>query len=319
MNDGSLREYVESSLLPLMGIKGRPFELHPAGPGTRTAPTLIRIEGMPPLLLRAFPRRRQAVKNAEALRHLDALGLPAPRLVAHDLSVPARLVGASSTRPFITVETWIEGTTHADLPEPEPARTAALDVARLLARFHAVTRPRWGRPEGSRFRPFPSHTLLGVRRMCRALERHGWIDPEEARAAGARFESWRDTLCGIETYSLVHNDANRRNFVVGPQGEIVAVDLHRVAYEPFAEELVNALYHFGRKDEALASSFQEAYFEVAGPEALRWFGAMRRFFEPLNYLKKMYRRAVSGKTLGSEDEKMAAWRRVALSIGSPSA
>ena len=173
----ALTDYVSRSLLPIMGINGRAFTLEPAGAGTtRSRLMLVRIEGMPPLLLRAWERRRQGFKNTEALRHLDGLGLAAPRLVAHDLSPrPARLLRGEAGAPIVTVETWIEGTPHADL-SGEDAPSATLCVARLLARWHAVTRLRWGRPAGGRVWPFAAYTLAGVRRMGHALAEGGWLE-----------------------------------------------------------------------------------------------------------------------------------------------
>jgi len=318
MTTDPLSGYVARWLLPVMGISGRTFTAEPpASPGTRSRLRVVRIEGMPPLLLRAFSLRRQAVKNAEALRHLDALGLAAPRLVAHDLSArPGRIFRAEDADPFVTVETWIEGTPHAELKEKAFASEQTLQVARVLARWHAVTRQSWGRPSGQRFRSFPSYTLLGVRRMTRALGARGWLAEAESRRLWQRFGAWQDVLGALDVFSLVHNDANRHNFVLTPGGEMVPVDLHRVSYEPFAEEVVNASYHFCRKDAALEQRFLETYFEHADAAARETWEATRGFFEPLNYLKKMYRRAESLKA-PCEDARMQAWRATVEGITAP--
>jgi hypothetical protein len=315
MTDDPISRYVARWLLPVMGISGRSFTTAPPRTeGTRSSVRVVRIDGMPPLLLRAWDQRRRAVKNAEALRHLDALGLAAPRLVAHDLTArPGRLWRADSGNPFITVETWIEGTPHADL-SGQDAGEGALQVARVLARWHAVTRLRWGRPSGQHFRSFASYTLLGVRRMTRALAADGWISGAESRILDQGFSSWHDRLSALEVFSLVHNDANRRNFIVTATGEPVPVDLHRVSYEPFAEEVVNAVYHFCRKDDSLRDRFLETYFEHAEPASREAWSALRGFFEPLTYLKKMSRRAGA---LGApcSDARMEAWRPTVLAIG----
>jgi Ser/Thr protein kinase RdoA (MazF antagonist) len=317
MTDDPLSRYVARWLLPVMGIEGRSFTTEPPGTeGTRSSVRVVRIDGMPPLLLRAWDQRRRAVKNAEALRHLDTLMLAAPRLVAHDLTAkPGRLWKAGSGDPFITVETWIDGTPHADLAG-EAAGEAALQVARVLARWHAVTRLRWGRPSGQHFRSFASYTLLGVRRMTRGLATDGWIEEAESRRVERGFSAWQERLDSLESFSLVHNDANRRNFIVTPAGETIPVDLHRLSYEPFPEEVVNAVYHFCRKDDTLRGRFLETYFEHAGAASRAAWDSLRGFFEPLNYLKKMYRRA-GALARPCADARMEGWRATVLGIGRP--
>jgi len=316
----ALRDYIATTVLPSMGIRRREFSVAPpAAGGTRSALFLIRAEKMPPLLLRAFERRSQAVRNAEALRHLDALRLPAPRLVYYDLTFHRRMIpGQAGGLPFITIETWIDGTRHADLHDPAISGPAALEVARLLARFHAVTRRRWGRASGGRFRSFASYTLLAVRRMAAGLGERGWLDDGTNRRTLDAFASWHARIGSITPHNLVHNDANRHNFIVSATGEVTPVDLHRLSYEPFPEELVNALYHFCRKDAELDNRFRESYFETAGPAARELFEATRGFFEPLNYLKKMYRRATASDPL-PDDAKMARWRELATAIRPPGA
>jgi phosphotransferase family enzyme len=308
MSAGEAHEYVARAVLPAMGIAGRRFTVAPPSEsGTRSSLHLIRADGMPPLLLRAFGHRAQAARNAEALRHLDAIQLPAPRLVFYDL-----------WPVHITVETWIEGTPHADLTDPAAARAAALTVAALLARYHAVTRAVWGRPTAT-IRPhvfsFITSTLVIVRRMVKELGTRGWLVEREAAQAIERFSAWKETIGALTTFNLVHNDANRHNFVVSHSGEVTPVDLHRLAYGAFPEEVVNALYHFCRKDGELAMQFVEAYLAGVDDQARAVFDRTRGFFEPLNYLKKMHRRGQTG--VASDDAKMKRWREVVVSMQGP--
>ncbi len=321
MNTAAVEAYVASTLLPAMGISGRPFTVDPPPlAGTRSMLHLVRTEGMPPLLLRAFAHRGQAARSAEALRHLDAAELPAPRLVFHDLLLGSRLMPPYAGRsPFITVETWIEGTRLSSLDDPEASRDATIKVARVLARFHTVTRDTWGRPSAGRFRSFVSHTLLGARRMVRGLESRGWISSSEAGGLLGAFEAWREVVGALRPFHLVHNDANRHNFVLTPAGEVLPVDLHRLAYEPFPEEVINALFHFCRKDPPLGDRFLEAYVTHAGGNARGVFEATRGFFEPINYLKRMSRRAAEAKDGPpvAEDPKMNRWREIVRGVAPP--
>jgi len=304
-----LESYVERSVLPAMGIAGRSFRIEPPPEaGTRSTLRLIRPEGMPPMLLRVFDHRAQAARNAGALRHLESLELPAPRLVYHE-----------GWRSRITVETWIDGTRHAALADPEQARAASLEVATLLARYHRVTQERWGQP-GRMLRPrlvsFAAATLRAARGMLAGLRQRGWLDETQARSIGERFDSWKRTIGSLTRHNLVHNDANRHNFIVSPTGEVTPIDLHRVAYEPFPEEVINALYHFCRKDAVLAAEFIEKYFSMAEESERLMFDRTRGFFEPLNFLKKMHRRAAVHRETGPppSDPKMNQWRERVAAI-----
>ena len=307
MHSDEVRRYVARSVLPAMGIGGRPFTMAPPPEsGTRSSLHLMRADGMPPLLLRVFDSRAQAARNAGALRHIEELELPAPRLVFHE-----------GWRSRLTVETWIEGTRHAALADPAAAGAAALEVAGLLARYHRVTRGAYGRPgvtARSRLISFASATQRAAGRMLSSLAANGWLDEAQQVSIRRRFLSWKQAISDISEFSLAHNDANRHNFLVAPAGDVTPVDLHRLAYEPFGEELVNALYHFCRKDAVLGQSFLERYFMVAGDRSRLEFERTRGFFEPLNYLKKMHRRSLSG--VGPDDDKMTRWRDRVLAMES---
>lgn len=313
--------YVESAVLPAMGLAGRLFTIAPPPEGgTRSSLYLIGAEGMPPLLMRAFTHRSQAARNAEALRHLDQLELPAPRLVFHDLSRSSRLLpGGDGALPYITVETWIEGTRHASIADPKLAASATLQVATMLARYHGATRAAWGRPGSDlrgRLRSFVSYTMNGARRITQTLASTGWLGREEAAGVTSRLESWRGLIGSLGTFHLVHNDANRHNVIVTPQGKVVPVDLHRLAYEPFVEEVINALYHFCRKDDELGERFLSAYFARASERSREIFETTRGFFTPLNYLKKMYRRSTRPPAghIERNDPKMARWKEIVLAM-----
>lgn len=307
------RRYVASTLLPAMGLTDRPFVVEPpSDTGTRSSLGVIRIEGLPPLLMRTHSHRRQVSATVEALRHLESRRLPAPRLVHHDVQLRSFLTGG---RPFVTVETWIEGRRLSSLDEVT-SRDASIKVAALLARFHGVTRPEWGPPRAARFVSFETFTLRGARRMLRELKAGGWLDSRRAADLEAGFASWKETLAALGPHSLVHSDANRHNFILTPAGEVCPVDLQRINYEPFQEEVINALYHLCRKDDDLAERFVHTYFVHAGAAARATFEATRTFFEPLHYLKKMYRRHQQ-QAPGPDDAKMNRWSAIVSRLEPP--
>lgn len=322
MKTEAATRYVEAAILPAMGLQGRAVTItQPPEGGTRSMLFLMSVDGMPPLLMRAFNHRSQAVRNAEALRHLDQLELPAPRLVFHDLARSTRLLpGTDGPLPYITVETWIVGTRHASIVNPMAAALTTLDVAVLLARYHGVTRAGWGRPGSDlrgRLMSFVSYTMSGSRRITQSLAASGWLSAEEAGSITSRFASWRDAIGAFDTFNLVHNDANRHNFILTDAGKVVPVDLHRLAYEPFVEEVINALYHFCRKDTTLGERFLAAYFARSSEKHREIFDATRGFFTPLNYLKKMYRRSTHPPdgNLERTDAKMTRWKEIVMAMG----
>ncbi len=311
---GRIHDYVGRTVLPSLGIGKRSFAIEPPpDAGTRSSLWLIRIEGMQPLLLRSFARRRQARASVAAMRHMEALDLPAPRVVFHAIRMAPWLtgiIGIGGPR-CVTIETWIDGLSHARLTDPATAGTAALKTAELLARMHQISRAQWGRPDRPRVDSFADCALGVARKMIRDLGRGGWLDAAARERTEGGLQSWRDRVDAIQSFSLVHNDVNRHNVVVAADGEVALVDLHRIAYEPFPEEVLNASYHFCRKDPALAARFEETYFARAGDAMRRLFDETRDFFEPLHYLKKMHRRAMThglGR-LAPDDAKMRRYLR----------
>ncbi|MFQ5700791.1 MAG: phosphotransferase [Acidobacteriota bacterium] len=293
VDEAALRERVAATLFPSLRLAAGDFTMaRPDPSGTSSSIFLIHADNLPPLLLRAFKRRVQAVRNVQALRHLEQQGVRAPRLVFHDLSRGSRLLRSpDGALPFLTVETWVEGTRVTDLTDRRTLHAARLKVAALLARFHAVTRDRWGRPGRPRRVPYVAHTLRKVRAQLRRVAARDWLRPADIERIRDAFDSWRARIAQFSTFNLVHKDANPDNFILDTEGAIVPVDLHRVAYAPFPEELVTALHHVCPEDPEGERVVLEAYFARGNDEAKEIFEAIRGFFEPLYFLKKLHRRA----------------------------
>ena len=319
------RAYVARVLLPSLGLEGRPFTSEPPAPGgTASRASKVIIEGAPTVLLRLFEDRGRALRSAAALRHLEDLGLPAPRLVHADTGLLNRLRRRFPLPCYATAETWIEGIRAVDTPDE---RGTALGIAALLARFHAFTRPRWGRPDRLPDpRSYAPAVLALAQSMIRRLRVRGILSPEEAVETSSRFAAWRTRLEEIGTFHLVLNDANRRNFILAPDGGIVAIDVQRISYEPCSEEIANALYHFCRHDDRLASLFVAAYLERASLSSRETWGRTAPFFTALNTLKRIHRRtgpeaeAAGGETLVRPGEpRLAAWRDRILTLPAPGA
>jgi len=311
-----LARYLRSTLLASMGLSRRPFRLEaPPQAGTSSRLTLLRIEGMPPLLMRRFRHRSQGERNVRALRHLESLGLQAPRLVFHNLALRDRWRERGHAAPLLTVETWIDGTRVSDVREEGARREALIRIARLLARYREITRPFWGRPGRIRLLPYSTHCLMEARRMTRRVRAAGRLDSRQAGDMLRAFSRWRSVLQRLDRYNLVHKDVNPDNFILGAAGRPVPVDVHRIAYEPFPEEVLNALQHFCPGDEDAKRVFLDTYFAGAHQERAL-YEATRGFFEPAYYLKKIYRRVVD--PAAERAEKLEAlWLSTATSVRSP--
>jgi Ser/Thr protein kinase RdoA (MazF antagonist) len=148
--------------------------------------------------------------------------------------------------------------------------------------------------------------------MVRDLRAHEWLTEEQHRKLDTALAAWRGPLARLRPFHLVHNDANRHNVMVTPEGQVVLIDLHRLSYEPFEEEVVNALYHFCRKDAALEREFLAAYLDRVDAGARAAWDFSSGFFTAINYLKRMHRRAHQNPGLPAADPKLLRWRGIVL-------
>ncbi len=311
----ALRERLAATMLPALGLAERAIHVEaPPERGTRSSLHKVIVEGMPPLLARAYRHFGQAGRNVRALRHMEAIGLDAPRLVWSDASWRTAL-RPSAAGWYLTVETWIEGTAISRLATREQYRAASLKAAALLAGYRRFTQEGWGRPGYGRSRSWADHTLRQARMMVRSVRARGWIDAAEARQLRDLISRWRAPIAALTTYTLVHKDINPANVILTGAGKVVPVDLHRLAYEPFPEEVVNALHHFCPLDPVLERDFLSACLDTGDGATRRHFDSVRPFFSPVYYLKKLHRRAGSRRVM--EPDRLARWRAAVLAIVPP--
>lgn len=291
MQNEQVRDYLERRFLPALGIAGRGVEVSPPRrPGTRSQVLILTVEGLGPVLMRTWNSRATARRNVAALRHLDQVGLPAPRLVYQDLAVAARWIRVAAGGPaYVTIETFVEGDRLSDLEEG-PGRQLALDAAAsLLRRYRLVTRPVWGRPDREATGSWMGHALAGARRMMREVRGAGWLSGEDHDSILSTLASWSAEIDRLTPFSLVHKDVNGDNLILTSTGEVIAIDLHRLAYEPFPEELLNAARHLMPDQPERAARFAAIYFGDGSEGARETFERTRGFFEPFYALKRLYR------------------------------
>jgi len=305
--------YARQVILPALGLQNHPFIIQrPGAGGTSSAAYKLVIERAPTLLVRIFDDIGRARRSAHALKHLERHDLPAPRLRHADVSFLNRFARTNGIPRYSTTETWIEGTRALEQPDET---AVALSVAELLARYHSVSRSRWGQPTlVGEVRPYAKTTMRLATGMILGLQARGVLSPSQATEALTRFNAWMPMLLRSTTYHLCLNDANRRNFIVTPQKSLVAIDVQRITYEPCSEEIANALYHFCRRSEALALLFVEKYLEAATPSCRLTWSRTGPFFVALNTLKRLHHRTAQA---GDVEALVPAWREALLTLRAP--
>lgn len=315
--------YAREILLPSLNLAHHPFVIKAAGrKGGASRLARLVVERGPVLLVRIFDGRERARRNVLALRLLENLNLPAPRLELDDTSPANLLLRRRGLPRWATAETWIEGVPAVEAPGKDTEKVA-LQVASLLARYHAVTRSRWGRL-GPRLdpRPFHAYVLSRVRRMFRDLVNRGVAKASTAEAALARYEDWRKTLMKLGTFQLIHRDANRHNFIIPADKKadgVIPIDLHRLAYGAASEDVADALHHFCRSSKSLALRFLDHYLDEARPASRVTWDRTGDFFISLNALKRLHKRTrpEAPDRLRSADARMGQWLGQATTLSSP--
>jgi hypothetical protein len=315
--------YVREVLLPALDLRHHPFVVQrPPGGGTVSSLVKVVVERGPVLLVRIWSSRGRARANAAALRFLEARGLPGPRLKLEDTGAANVLLRPKGLPRWVTAETWVEGTPAVEVPSGEAERVALL-VASVLARYHAVTRSRWGRP-GPLWDPRPWHAfvLATARTMIRDLAGRGVLRAAQAEEARHRYGIWKSSLMKVGTFQLVHRDVNRRNVIVPEdrkRQEVTLVDLHRLSFRTGAEDVADALHHFCRADGALGRKFLARYLDEAAPSSRVCWERTGPFFVAVNALKRLHRRTdpAAADRLGGDDPRIGAWRDEAMAIPRP--
>lgn len=315
--------YTREILLPQLDLHNHPFVVHrPPGGGTVSSLVKVVVERGPVLLVRLWSSRSRARSSAAALRLLEARGLPAPRLKLEDTGLANLLLRPRRLPRWATAETWVEGTRPVDAPEEDHERIALM-VATVLARYHAVTRSRWGSP-GLLSDPRPWHrfVLSTARMMLEHLNGRGVLRGALCEAALMRYGAWKSNLMKVGTFQLVHRDVNRRNFIVPEDRkseEVTPIDLHRLSFRAGAEDVADGLHHFCRENPTLARKFLARYLDAASPSSRVSWERTGPFFVALNALKRLHRRTdpSAPDRLPAGDPRMASWVEEAITLPRP--
>ena len=214
----------------------------PAG-GLRTPVAIAHGSDGTGAVLKLFRRLGGLGGNVVALRHLNARGLPVPRL--HCWSVRARF---AAPRHYLTIEERVAGHTIEDVPAEQRA-TALAAIARALAAFHSARR-RWrGRPA----LPRPGGSTAAY--LPRVLERLQRLTLHAPDGVGLLTGELRRSAAGLDhagSWVLLHGRVNRGNVLIDDT-RATWIDLGSVHYGEPARDLVRALHRLcNGPDEARA-------------------------------------------------------------------
>jgi len=212
---------------------------------------------------------------------LSAQHLPIPELIHADRSPAVRRRWGVE----VSIETFIEGANFKAAVQKDPATVRPL--ARMMARFHAITSPGHGLPWQ------PIHTsshFNGLmeeigRLYAEGMRRTRLISQAEARAHLAWFEHWRARLGAIQEYNLVHGDINWENEIFTPDGKTHVIDFVATHFGFFELDLAVCACSLGESDPIRERLFAE-YFQIRGEEAARRYAAHEPFFTAYHCLRK---------------------------------
>ncbi|MFW6161699.1 MAG: phosphotransferase, partial [Planctomycetota bacterium] len=220
--------------------------------------------------LRAVPRWLPAARLAYNFRSFARLALPVPRLLDSDLSPVTRLRWGF----YALSEEYVRGQPPTETADRAGAVRA---VARALARFHTVERPRWGWPAFPRLGSYRRYVLRRVSGRVGHLA--GALPSDQCEALLAWFAQHADLAALEPPFSLTHSRVNSGNFILRPDGEVAVVDLIECRYGTWCPDLVSALHRLCECDERWTAAFLEEYFAARPAWCRAAFEESRTFFE----------------------------------------
>jgi aminoglycoside phosphotransferase (APT) family kinase protein len=215
----------------------------------------FRLDDGPPLILRVYPSERRAAsaeREAVVLRHLAAVGYPAPALV--DASGDLAAFGL----PYVVMEE-VPGRNGLDQLRKRPRQVGPLvgSLAAAQASLHALDPETWPiAAEGSE-----------IDRRFDALGDRSFTDPKLA-AAVAWLRSNADTVRGEEP-SVCHFDFHPLNVLVADDGRLTVIDWENAALGDRHSDLARTLVLFHAASAAANSSLERAVVRLARSSLVR--------------------------------------------------
>ena len=299
-----LPDYLKNRVAEELGLQEEPIELERVRGGANTVVRrwVTSREGV--LFLRAWPwnpAKRRARGHRVASELLSKAGLATPRILFSDDS-------------FATMRRWrleavvekASGGLPLD-PKSSDFQDSMAEVARQLARLHAVQGPQWGSP----WRPSNAFVNPRVYWADRLRKFELRINPETSGLSGAQIDrglaQLRDRLLAVALRqpSLIHGDVGFGHVFVAPENKITWIDFGTVRYGVPEQDLADV--RMNMCDAAGFERFLAAYRRHGQEEKAIDTGAIITFrllalWERLNsrIQKRRHRRERRAETPGSE-------------------
>jgi hypothetical protein len=192
----------------------------------------------------------------------------------------------------LLIEDFIQGRTLADSERDNSG--IRHQAVKALLDLHSDQSPRPGRPWLGKEGPDPIHAAIEKtpRRLDRVRQELPDVAPRQLQTCLAWLRERVAQRPLPSSYELIHDDFNRENLLLMPDGEIVVIDLVTMAYGCFESDLVGARWMFF--GEPWWREFCNEYF-AAEPLRRERFEQTTPLFSAFFHLTKAARQASSAR------------------------
>lgn len=273
VTESDAQRYLEQILAPGSSFAlPSPCKMERLTSGTNRSVYKLTSPGAEPLVLRLLKTSDMAEHHFEFNRYLAERGFPVPEIIYEDRSRETlRDYGCA-----VSIERFIGGDHFEGKHRSDPEAVGAL--ARLMARFHAVTSETAGLPWQPEARPWFGVLSERIRRFHDKALKTGLIEERETRTQQEWFGRWREELIALRPYNLVHGDLNWTNVIVRPGGAIDVLDFMGTHFGYFELDLAESARSLLCDDADSARLFFEKYFEAAGAAMRERYERHKTFF-----------------------------------------
>ncbi len=266
-----MARYLGGVLGPRLGLPRAGLQIDVPRHGLNSQLIIVRGESIAPRVVRFHRNPVEARACLRAHQLAEKHGLPVPRLVHHDLTLPHRLRHGFS----VLVEEYLVGA-HLDPGSLGEARLRAL--ATTLGELHGVTQDDSRNPLSQNGRDF-FRSVIRVKLLNRIDSLMGLPDefppPDQERMR--RFvERMMQKWSNPPKLTLTHDKINRGNIVFTGDDRAYLIDLVTLRYGSPGKDLIATLYYFCESAEE-EEIFKRLYFDQLDPAYRLHFGE----FEPL--------------------------------------
>jgi Ser/Thr protein kinase RdoA (MazF antagonist) len=270
-----IEKYVSARLLKQLDCRNHSFSLQKMPLGRMSNSTFsLEIDGYPPLILKAFPRRYRFK------RLLRAKGT----LVHHNIPVPNIVFAEEDRKLFdwkgmhVICEERIEGST---LLQVDLTPQIIKDIAHLFLRLHRIKRTLWGKLNGGgRSDSLFFHLNKNIQMNLWKWRTHDQSFPSALANSIVDYgKPFQREVERINTFSLCHNDPTKANIILDKNKSLYLIDIDEMGYFPPFMEYYMAQLYLLEGNEAKIRLFEEAYMQGLSLEEKQEMKIAQPFFK----------------------------------------